>query len=62
MIVGVAKTLMPTGTRVKNLSRAPGQVPKQVFTCIIHGYLTTHYLLNMDTDLMIPVPMGIHIR
>lgn len=36
-----------------------GRVAKRVPTGILNGYLTTRYFMDMDIDLMIPVPTGI---
>jgi len=33
-----------------------GQVVKRVSTCIINGYLTTHYYMGTDTDLIVSIP------
>ena len=38
-----------TGTR---------RIAKRVFTDIINGYLTTHYYMDTDTDLIVSIPMG----
>jgi hypothetical protein len=35
-----------------------GQVAKRVSTGIINRYLTTHYYMDTDTDLIVPIPMG----
>ena len=37
-----------------------GRVGKQVPTGIIHGYLTTHYYMGTDTDLIVSIPTGTH--
>ena len=39
-----------------------GRVAKQVSTCILNGYLTTHCYMDTDTDLIVFIPTGIHIR
>ena len=39
-----------------------GRVAKRVSTCIINGYLTVHYYMGTDTDLIVSVPTGTHIR
>ena len=33
-----------------------GRVAKRVSTCIRNGYFTTHYYMDMDTDLIVPIP------
>jgi hypothetical protein len=39
-----------------------GRVAKRVSMGIINGYLTTHYYIDRDTDLLVPIPTGTHIR
>ena len=39
-----------------------GRVAKRVPADIINGYLTTRYFMDLDTDMMIPVPADIRTR
>ena len=38
-----------------------GRVAKRVSTGIINGYLTTHYYMDTDTNLIVSIPTGTHI-
>jgi hypothetical protein len=38
------------------------RVAKRVPADILNEYLTTHYFMDTDMDLMIPVPADIHTR
>jgi len=38
-----------------------GQVAKRVTTGIINGYLTTHYYMDTDTDLIVPIPTNTNL-
>jgi len=37
-------------------------VAKRVSTSIINGYLTTHYYMDMDMNLIVSIPTGTHTR
>jgi len=38
------------------------RVAKRVSTGIINGYLTPHYYMDMDMDLIVLIAMGTHTR
>jgi len=57
--VGVAKKIRVRGYPWIKSVMGTGRVVKRVPTGIINGYLTTRYFKDTDTDLMIPVPVGI---
>jgi len=47
--------------RVKSVT-GTGRVAKRVSTDIINGYLTTHYYMDTNTDLIVSIPTGTHTR
>ena len=48
-------------SRIKSVM-GTGRVAKRVPASIINGYLTTHYFMGTDTDMMMPMPAGIRTR